>query len=428
VSFDGLQLGYRVKDKIAFNRTDITIHAVPRASLVPCLITDEAMSKAIGSTLSTKKEVVATKSVNAITTVTAMRGHVMALALLLGNVVVDGVEKTFEGDKPHMAGGSGERGWDPMEDGGASPELVAFFRGAFDVQTAARSIALTIESVAADLRRRVPAALMRRVHEIVVDVAPPPVAPSPASAVSPTGDGSSPHVAALQAGDEKRGRKRARPAAKLASRSGSSSPTEQSTGSDVSASEDDDGFDLPRPVPKPSKVVWERDSPLIAYGEALEEPALASTGGTMGAALLFNLSLPLLPHIPSTAASALKVMEFVRVVVVDPALVWAPQGSWVAVDELVSVLRSERFSVPSLAAVLQIPAVSEQRLLRGAVACLGPGLDAHPHLRMLLADVLCALKRRVAEYDQWVGDADGVVYLKDEDLSALRGHIAAAHP
>jgi len=286
-----------------------------------------------------------------------MRGHVEALALLLGNVVVDGVEKTFEGDKPHMAGGSGERGWDLMEDGGASPELVAFFRGAFDVQTAARSIALTIESVAADLRRRVPAALMRRVHETVVDLAPPPVAPSPASAVSPSGDGSSPHVAALQAGDEKRGRKRARPAAKLASRSGSSSPTEQSTGSDVSASEEDDGLDLPRPVPKPSKVVWERDAPLLAYGEALEEPALASTGGTMGAALLFNLSFPLLPHIPSTAASALKVMEFVRVVVVDPALVWAPQGSWVAVDELVSVLRSERFSVPSLPAVLQILAV-----------------------------------------------------------------------
>jgi len=47
---------------------------------------------------------------------------------------------------------------------------------------------------------------------------------------------------------------------------------------------------------------------------------------------------------------------------------------------------------------------------------------------MLLADVLCALKRRVAEYDQWVGDADGAVSLKDEDLSALRGHIAAAHP
>jgi len=98
VSFDGLQLGYRVKYKIAFNRTDIKIHAVPHASLAPCLITDDALSKAIGSTLSTKKEVVATKSANANITVTSMRGHVMALALLLGNVVVDGVEKSFAGD------------------------------------------------------------------------------------------------------------------------------------------------------------------------------------------------------------------------------------------------------------------------------------------------------------------------------------------
>jgi len=119
----------------------------------------------------------------------------------------------------------------------------------------------------------------------------------------------------------------------------------------------------------------------------------------MGAERLLNLSLPLLPYIPSTAASALKVMEFVRAIVVDPAVVWAPQGSWVEVDELVAVLRSESFSVPALATVLWMTAVAEQRLLRGAVACLGPGLDAHPHLRVLLADVLCGLKRRIAEYD-----------------------------
>jgi len=148
----------------------------------------------------------------------------------------------------------------------------------------------------------------------------------------------------------------------------------------------------------------------------------------MGAERLLNLSLPLLPYIPSTAASALKVMEFVRAIVVDPAFVWAPQGSWVAVDELVAVLRSESFSVPSLATVLWMTAVAEQRLLRGAVACLGPGLDAHPHLRVLLADVLCGLKRRIAEYDEWVCDADGAEALKDEELRALRGHMASAHP
>jgi len=428
VSFDGLQLGYRVKYKISFNRTDIKVHAVPRASLVPCMITDEAVSKAIGLVLSVKKEVVATKSSKAITTVTAMRGHVMALALLLGNVVVDGVDKSFAGDKPHMDGRSGERGWDPMVDGGASPELVAFLRGFFDVRTAARSIALTIEAAAAELRRRVPGALMRRVHALAVEVPPPPAIPPPASVVAGGGDGWSSRDATLQAGDEKRGRKRALHAVDRASGSASSSLSEFSSGSDVCSSEDDDGFDLPRPIPKPAEEVWERDAPLLAYAEALEEPALATTGGAKGAARLLNLSLPLLPHIPSTAASALKVMEFVRAVVVDPVVVWAPQGCWVAIDEVVAVLRSERFSVPALASVLGLPLVAEQRLLRGAVACLGPGLAADLNLRVLLADVLSALKGRVAEYNKWVGDADDAAVLDGQALDSLRHHMAAAHP
>lgn len=422
VSFDGLQLGYRVKYKMAFTRTDIKIHAEPRASLVPCMITDEAMSKAIGSVLSVKREVLSAKSSKAITTLAAMRGHVMALAMLLGNIFVDGVEKSFAGDRPHLDGGSGERGWDPMVDGGASPELVAFLRGAFDVRTAARSIAISIEAAADDLRRRVPVALMQRVHALVVDVPPAAAVPPLASLVAPGGD------SGLSAADKERGRKRVRQTVENGSGSESSSSSQTTSGSEVLLSEDDDGFDLPRPLPKQVKEVWERDAPLLAYGEALEEPALATTGGAMGAARLLTLSLPLLPHVPSTAASALKVIEFVRAVVVDPVVVWAPQGSWVAVDKLVAVLRSESFSLPSLAAVLRLPLVAEQRLLRGAVACLGPGLVTNPHLRVLLADVLSGLKRRVAEYDKWVGDADGTAAVEGNALDALRGAMAAAHP
>lgn len=102
------------------------------------------------------------------------------------------------------------------------------------------------------------------------------------------------------------------------------------------ASDTDDGFDLPRAPKKPTDDVWDRQAALLSYGEALGEPALATTGGVFGAERSQNLSLPLLPHIPSTAASALKVMEFARAVVVDPTVVWAPQGSWEAVDMLIS--------------------------------------------------------------------------------------------
>jgi len=55
-------------------------------------------------------------------------------------------------------------------------------------------------------------------------------------------------------------------------------------------------------------------------------------------------------------------------------------------------------------------------------------LHAHPHLRLLLDYVLCALKMRVSEYGQWFGDADGAVFLKDEALRALRGHMKVEHP
>ena len=92
------------------------------------------------------------------------------------------------------------------------------------------------------------------------------------------------------------------------------------------------------------------------------------------------------------------------------------------------MLRSERFSVPALASVLGLPLVAEQRLLRGAVACLGPGLAFDPYLRVLLADGLSALKGRVAEYNKWVGDADSAAVLDGQALDSLRNNMAAAHP
>jgi len=102
VSFDGLQLGYKVKNKVAFVRTDVKIHAIAGASLLPCMISNEAVAKALGSLLSAKKEAASKKPAKDITTITAMRGHVIALSVLFGNIVVSGVERSFAGAKPHL--------------------------------------------------------------------------------------------------------------------------------------------------------------------------------------------------------------------------------------------------------------------------------------------------------------------------------------
>ncbi|KAK1861820.1 hypothetical protein I4F81_004400 [Pyropia yezoensis] len=427
VSFDGLQLGYRVKYKLGFTRTDVKVRPVPRASLVPCLITDVALLMALGRVLSAKRDAKTTASSKAITTITAIRGHVMAVALLLGNISIDGEEKSFAGDKPHLDGVGNTLGWDPMVDGGAFPALVAFLRGIFDLRTASRSIALTPESAPDDLRRRVPAALMRRVHAVVAEIDPPPTVPHPVIGASDDVAGQAAQDDDLQVADSKRGRKRAR-VGPGPSFSSSSSLGGLSSGMDAMPSEDDDGFYMPRSAKMPKEPVWEREAPLLRYGEALGEPALATTGGGLRAVRLQSLSLALLPHIPSTAASALEIMEFVRAIVVDPAVVWSPKGSWEAVDQLLVVLQSGDFSVASLRAVLRSPAVTEQRLLRGAVGFLGPGLDADPRLRHLLRDVLLGLKERVTLYNEWVKDGEVASALDDAATEELRCEMAAAHP
>ena len=65
--------------------------------------------------------------------------------------------------------------------------------------------------------------------------------------------------------------------------------------------------------------------------------------------------------------------------------------------------------------------------MRGAVACLGPGLEADPETHRLLAAVLTALKRRVVEYNQWIGDEGGVMALDSAAVDALRYEMTRAH-
>jgi len=95
---------------------------------------------------------------------------------------------------------------------------------------------------------------------------------------------------------------------------------------------------------------------------------------------------------------------------------------------MLEALNAPQFSVDFLAAALSFPPVKDQRLLRRAVACLGPRLDAHPKLRRLLAGLLSGIKTRAAEYDKFVASSGQPAALDERGTDALREETAAAHP
>jgi len=165
---------------------------------------------------------------------------------------------------------------------------------------------------------------------------------------------------------------------------------------------------------------WDDGAPLRHYAEILDEPALADTGGARAAARLRDLILPPLPHIPSTAASSMKLVDFVRALVVDPFTVWAPGDQWSAVDALINVLSAKNFSATVLASVLGRTDVTEQRLLRGAVACLGPAFCFHPRVRELFVGVLNALNKTSLAYGKHVSDTTDEAN-KDKSTEAAEG-------
>ena len=149
----------------------------------------------------------------------------------------------------------------------------------------AKSLALTILDASHDLRRRVPAALMARVNQLVLYAAPPTAAGEP-GCVAPTfgdggGDGDVGDDAELHDADAERGRKRVRRTAIRSTETGSFSSSDTTSDGDVFASEDDD-FDIPPPVKIPVQVEWDKRAPQLSYGEVLDEPALATTGGVTG--------------------------------------------------------------------------------------------------------------------------------------------------
>jgi len=98
------------------------------------------------------------------------------------------------------------------------------------------------------------------------------------------------------------------------------------------------------------------------------------------------------------------VINFLWAVTVDAVTVWAPLNKWTAVLTLVAMLEARNLSSFTLAATLNRPNVTEQRLLRGAVACLGPAIVVHRHLPVLLEMLLQSLHETMANYETFVDD------------------------
>lgn len=116
------------------------------------------------------------------------------------------------------------------------------------------------------------------------------------------------------------------------------------------------------------------------------------TGGARAAARLCDLMLSTELHIPSSAASNVKLAVFVRALVVDLSTVWAPGDQLGAVMGHIKTLSAENVSLLDVAGTLSRADVTKQRLLCGAVACLGPAFCLSPRVPELFVGVLTAKK------------------------------------
>lgn len=95
ICFDGLQLGYRLKFLVPFWRPIVSASSIPRASVYAHVVQDEALAKALGGVMSSTFK----STCNKITTLTAMRGYVMAVVVFTDYVRVDGIVATYSGSQ-----------------------------------------------------------------------------------------------------------------------------------------------------------------------------------------------------------------------------------------------------------------------------------------------------------------------------------------
>jgi len=303
VRFDGLQRGYKHKYKKRSKLHTLRTSAIPRASVHAHVVTDSAVAKALGSVFNTSSNLPAGSS-KTITTVTGMRGYVMAVSTLLGIVSVNGKEKTFAGQHQHgMTASTAGKGWCPTFDGGVRPALEAFLRRFFRCKLVAGSFCTQSLAANLDLYRRVPEPLKTRIQDQVrarpAEMEAPPntavveakdaerraaaaaEAPS-AAATIPASDcavGEGPvDVAACRAhplsagGPVVSGNGDAGVGGNLSEESEIEETEEELSSADDRVSVD--GYSLAAPPP-----YWDAFASLVGFAELFTEPALADTGG-----------------------------------------------------------------------------------------------------------------------------------------------------
>lgn len=152
---------------------------------------------------------------------------------------------------------------------------------------------------------------------------------------------------------------------------------------------------------------------------ALDEPALCDTGGARGNRVQVESKVRLLSSVPCTVNGAAKIIEFVRALCAEPVFVWSANGDWGAVKAVAHVLDEANWSEQALQGVLQDARVREQRVLRGAIACLAPVLLASAETRAALRNVLRAVTRSFRRYLRYVKDPTESGSESDSPLSRL---------
>lgn len=413
VCFGGLQLGYKLKHKRSLVRTTVRTSAIPLASAYAHIIGDAAVAKALGSVLRVSKHEPGKDK--AVTTITSLRGWVMAVRVLWG----DPSEPVLTPPTKSKARSPQEKGWDATTDGCVRPEFAHFLRKLFCCGPVARELCIEISAAAADLRRRIPRHLRMRMFRMVADDpdedddrAPDDLAraggPKPAEPPAALNDDAAP----AGGSGEQQGRHAVAASLGGAAPSLAKGEDGESTESEASTEVEDSNGELTSAdhrisvtgdaVDTGSNEVWDKTALLLHFAELFKERALADTGGAVREQAEKDRLLRLQPSKPTTAAASHKISSFVRAVALVLYTLWAPAGRWDAVDALIATLDSPFYTSMMLTDVLENGAVCDLHHLRDAAACLVPAFAADGTVRAAFSSLLGALKETGGAYDAFV--------------------------
>jgi len=320
------------------------------------MVSDTAVGRALGSTLSSATTVHDLMA-GPIKTVTAIRDHLVSQAVLAGGVVIRGEPDNLAGTTPHAVGVSRSRGFDPKMDGGVHPALLDFIRELFRCGRAARKVARTVVDASASLKANVPAVILQRAKRV------------------------------MEADEADEG-------------------TESDTSGDAT---DDAAMDDER--------VRRRHLP--GFSRDVADPVLADAGSFPGEERRGSALLRPKPAIRVTAGSGERLVDFVRVVAVDPVVVRAPGGDWTAVGAVVWALTAEPFRRVVLREAVRSAAVKELRLFHGAMVSLHPCLWMQPRVRVVMMNLLTALCATHERYRNYVDQSALDELPRDELIEVL---------